>query len=140
MGLASAAPSDLLNNPRVTLTSNARADLEAGLVDSRIVALLDALARRYEIGIGVFKTGHSMRTRSGSISNHYYGRAVDVTFVGGSPVSEANLEARQIVVGLAGVQGGLRPDELGHPFADLSVVGGFSDADHDDHIHLGFDS
>jgi hypothetical protein len=24
-------------------------------------------------------------------------------------------------------------------FSDLSVVGGFSDADHDDHIHIGFD-
>lgn len=138
-GFANAAPSDLLNNPRVTLTSNARADLEAGIVDSRIVALLDAISRRYEIGIGVFKTGHSMRTRSGSISNHYYGRAVDVTFVNGSPVSDLNFPARQIVVSLAQIQGGLRPDELGHPFADLRVVGGFSDSDHDDHLHIGFD-
>lgn len=138
-GFANAAPSDLLNNPRVTLTSNARADLEAGVVDSRIVALLDAISRRYEIGIGVFKTGHSMRTRSGSISNHYYGRAVDITFVNGSPVSELNVAARQIVTALAEIEGDLRPDELGHPFTDLTVVGGFSDADHDDHLHIGFD-
>ena len=139
VGLANAAPSDLLNNPRVTLTSNARADLEGGLVDSRIVALLDAISRRYKIGIGVFKTGHSMRTRSGSISNHYFGRAVDVTFVDGSPVSPSNPAARQAVVSLAQIKGDLRPDELGHPFADLRVMGGFSDSDHDDHIHIGFD-
>jgi hypothetical protein len=139
-GVASAAPSDLLNNPRITLTSNARADLEAGIVDSRIVALVDAISRRYAIGISVFKSGHSMRTRSGSISNHYYGRAVDISFVDGSPVSGSNSPARQIVTSLAGLQGPVRPDELGHPFLDLVVVGGFSDADHDDHIHLGFDS
>jgi hypothetical protein len=139
VGLAKAPPSDLLNSPRVTLTSNARADLEAGVVDSRIVALLDAISRRYEIGIGVFKTGHSMRTRSGSISNHYFGRAVDITFVSGGPVSDLNRAARQIVMSLAAIQGDLRPDELGHPFTDLSVVGGFSDADHRDHIHVGFD-
>ena len=138
-GLANAAPSDLLNNPRVTLTSNARADLEAGVVDARIVALLDAISRRYTIGISVFKSGHSMRTRSGSISNHYYGRAVDITFVNGSPVSYLNLEARQVVVSLAAIQGDLRPDELGHPFADLQFVGGFSDAHHATHIHIGFD-
>jgi hypothetical protein len=139
-GLASAAPSDLLNNPRVTLTSNARADLEGGFVDSRVVALLDAISRRHAIGISVFKTGHSMRTRSGSISNHYYGRAVDISFVDGSPVSDSNFGARQIVVSLAGLQGSLRPDELGHPFGDVHFIGGFTDADHGDHIHIGYDS
>ena len=139
IGVANAAPGDLLNNSRVTLTSNARADLEAGLVDSRIVALLSAVSRRYEIGIGVFKTGHSMRTRSGSISNHYYGRAVDVTFIDGSPVSDLNFAAREVVLSLAQIQGDVRPDELGHPFYDLRVVGGFSDTDHDGHLHIGFD-
>lgn len=138
-GLASAAPTDLLNNPRVTLTSNARADLEAGVVDARIIALLDAISRRYAIGISVFKSGHSMRTRSGSISNHYYGRAVDITFVDGRPVSDGNNSARHIVEALAKIQGGMRPPELGHPFSDLTVIGGFSDADHDDHLHIGFD-
>jgi hypothetical protein len=138
-GLANAAPSDLLNNPRITLTSNARADLEAGIIDSRIIALLDAIARRHTIGISVFKSGHSMRTRSGSISHHYYGRAADISIVDGSPVSITNRSARQVVLSLATLQGQIKPDELGHPFADLSVVGGFSDADHQGHLHLGFD-
>lgn len=134
-----AAPSDLLNNPRVSLTSNARADLESGLVDSRLVALLDAISRRYTIGVGVFQTGHAMRTRSGSISNHYVGRAADITLVDGSAVNSANFEALQVVLSLAEIEGDLRPDELGHPFSGLSVVGGFSDADHRHHLHIGFD-
>jgi hypothetical protein len=139
-GLANGAPSALLHNPRLTFTSNARADLEAGVVDSRIVALLDSISRRYQIGISVFETGHSMLTRSGSTSNHYYGRAVDISFVDGSPVSTTNSSARHLVTALAALRGPLRPDEIGHPFPDMIFVGGFSDADHDDHIHLGFDS
>lgn len=139
IGFANAAPSDLLSNPRITLTSNARADLEAGIVDSRIVALLDALSRRYSLGITVFKTGHSMRTRSGSISNHYYGRAVDISFVGGTAVEVSNLAARRVVGSLARLRGQWRPTEVGHPFPDLRFAGAFHDTDHRDHIHIGFD-
>ncbi|MBA2312038.1 MAG: lytic murein transglycosylase [Actinobacteria bacterium] len=138
-GLAKAAPGDLLDNPRITLTSSARADLEAGLVDSRVNALLDAISRRYPIGVTVLKAGHSTRTRSGSISNHYYGRAVDIFFVDGSPVSSSSLPARQVVGFLARLEGQLRPSEVGHPFSNLYFPGGFTDADHLDHIHLGFD-
>lgn len=138
--LANAASSDLLHNPRITLTSNARADLEAGIVDSRIVALLDALSRRFTIGITVFKTGHSIRTRSGSISNHYYGRGVDIFFVNGFPVSASNSSARQVVMSAAALRVQVRPSELGHPFGSIGFPGAFTDADHDDHIHVGFDA
>lgn len=139
-GFANAAPSDLLNNPRITLTSNARADLEAGIVDSRIVALLDAISRRYEIGISVFKTGHSQYVRgTHRVSNHFVGRAADISFVGGQPVSSLNKSAESLVIELSRLQGRLRPDEIGHPFGAIRFPGGFTDADHLGHIHLGFD-
>ncbi|MEA2433941.1 MAG: hypothetical protein QOG54_1398 [Actinomycetota bacterium] len=134
-----AVPTDLLANPRVILTANARADLEAGVVDGRILALLDALSRRHVLAISVFKTGHSIRSRSGSISNHYYGRAVDISFVDGEAVSSLNLAARAVVIQLAALTEPFRPTELGHPFTDIQVAGGFSDDDHADHIHIGFD-
>ena len=137
--IANASPSDLLNNPRVTLTANARADLAAGVIDSRIVALLDALARRYTIGVGVFKTGHAVRTRSGSVSNHYFGRAVDISFVNGTPVSSLNRAAELLVTALSQMDAQMRPSEIGHPFSSLMFLGGFSDSDHDGHIHIGFD-
>lgn len=113
--------------------------LEAGIVDSRVVALLDALARRYTIGVGVFKTGHSMRTRSGSISHHYYGRAVDISVVNEAPVSASNASAMDLVELVSRIEGSLRPDEIGHPFSTVRIEGGFSDADHDDHVHIGYD-
>lgn len=135
-----ASASDVLRNPKILLTSNARADVEAGVVDARLLALLDALSRRYSIGVSVFKTGHSMRTRSGSISNHFYGRGVDIFFVGGQPVSSANAAARAAVLFLRSLPAGVRPTEIGHPFEDVEMPGGFTDADHAGHIHLGFDS
>lgn len=138
--VVAAAASDILKNPRITLTANARADVEAGRVDARVLALLETISRRYTVGVSVFKTGHSKYVKnSDRISNHYYGRAVDISFVGEAPVSVSNPAAGQVVALLAGLPGGIRPDEVGHPFAGLEFVGGFTDADHQGHIHFGFD-
>ncbi|MDP9069325.1 MAG: lytic transglycosylase domain-containing protein [Actinomycetota bacterium] len=138
-GVAYAAATDLLRNPRVVLTPNARADLEAGAVDERLVSLLSWIAQRHTITISVFKTGHSKYTRSGSVSNHYYGRGADIFIVDGSPVSSKNDAAYRVVLEIAGLEGALRPSELGHPFGAVGFPGGFTDADHRDHIHFGFD-
>lgn len=138
-GIAAASPSDILNDPRISLTANARADVEAGVVDARILALLETISRRYSVGVGVFKTGHSKYVKdSDRISYHFYGRAVDISFVAGAPVSTSNFQAREVVTFLAGLRGQVRPDEVGHPFSDLIFSGGFSDADHKGHIHIGY--
>lgn len=137
--VAHAAASDLVRNPRVVLTPNARADLEAGAVDPRLVSLLAWIAERHTISITVFKTGHSQYTRSGSVSNHYYGRGADIFIIDGAPVSVSSRAAREIVLEMAGLDGPLRPTELGHPFGAIGFPGGFTDSDHLDHIHLGFD-
>ena len=138
-GVAYAAANDLLRNPRVVLTPNARVDLEAGAVDQRLVSLLTWIAERHTISITVFKTGHSKYTRSGSISNHFNGRGADIFIVDGLPVSASNATAREVVLEIARLEGPLRPTELGHPFGALGFSGGFTDADHADHIHIGFD-
>ena len=138
-GVALASSRDLLRNPRVILTPHARADLEAGAVDSRLVSLLSWIAERHTISITVFKTGHSKYTRSGNVSHHYHGRAADIFFVDGRPVSSASPSARRVVTEMAGLQGHLRPTELGHPFGAIGFPGGFTDADHADHLHIGFD-
>lgn len=138
-GVAYAAANDLLRNPRVVLTPNARADLEAGAVDPRLVSLLAWVAERHTISITVFKTGHSKYTRSGSISNHYVGRGADIFIVDGRPVSASNAAARAVVLEVARLEGQLRPSELGHPFGALGFPGGFTDVDHADHLHIGFD-
>ena len=139
-GIVSVAARDLLGNPRVVLTPDARADLEAGVVDRRLVSLLTWIAERHTISISVFKTGHSKYTRSGRVSNHYVGRGADIFIVNGSPVSASNQAALDMVLEMARLERALRPGELGHPFGAIGFPGGFTDADHRDHIHVGFDS
>lgn len=139
-GVAHASTRDLLRNPRISLTPYARADLEAGLVDPRLVSLLSWVAQRHSLTVSVFKTGHSKYTRSGSISLHYLGRGADISIVDGSLVSYTNRAARDVVLEIASNQGVTRPDELGHPFGSVGFPGGFTDADHADHLHLGFDA
>ena len=138
-GVAYAASADLLRNPRVVLTPNARADLKAGVVDQRLVSLLSWIFQRHSMYITVFKTGHSKYVEgTDRVSNHYYGRAADLFFVDGDPVSVTNVAARTLVLELAHIHGALRPDELGHPFGAIGFPGGFTDADHRDHVHIGF--
>jgi hypothetical protein len=131
-------PNALVRNRNVTLTANARYDLESGVVDQRLTALLEALASRWEIGISVFKLGHSMYTGSGSVSLHYSGRAADIYAIDGSPVSDSNYEARALVVWLSSLSGPGRPSEIGSPFP-IQGPGAWTDVAHDDHVHIGFD-
>lgn len=139
--VAYAATTDLLDNPRVILTPQARADVAAEIIDQRLVSLLAWVAQRHTITVTVFVSDHSKYVEGTErVSNHYYGRAADVFFVDGAPVSAANAAAHAVVMELTTLVGPLRPDELGHPFGAIGFPGGFTDAAHAGHIHLGFDS
>lgn len=133
------SPADFLANPRIDLTPMAEEDVAAGIVDVRLLSLLDALSTEHRLYITVFKTGHSVRTRNGSISNHYYGRAADIFSVDDLAVSSSNVAARQLVLTIGAIGDPLRPDEVGHPFTSIDFGGEFTDADHQDHVHIGFD-
>jgi Transglycosylase SLT domain len=138
--LPPADTAQVLNNERIVLSPRARGDLQNGVVDPRLVSLLAWISERHTIDVTVFKTGHSKYTRSGSVSNHYLGRGADIFSVDGRPVDAFNRAALSVVLELASVRGVLRPDEFGHPFGPIGFPGGFTDADHDDHVHIGYDS
>jgi hypothetical protein len=129
-------PSALVRNPNVILSANARYDLESGVVDERLVALLEAIASRWRIGISVFKTGHAKYTSSGNVSLHYSGRAADIYAVNGLSVGDYNLEAGALVEWLNTLTGPGRPSEIGSPFA-VEGPGAWTDSAHGDHIHVG---
>jgi hypothetical protein len=114
------SPRQFLANPRIMLTERARADVATGTVDARLLTLLDGLSRRHLLLVTVFKTGHSVRTSSGSVSNHYYGRGADIFAVDDVLVRASNPAARQLVFAIGAVGGPLRPDEVGHPFFEHS--------------------
>ena len=58
-------------------------DLEQGRIDPRIVGLLGAITQTHEITISALRSDHSMTTTEGYVSNHYYGRAMDIAVVDG---------------------------------------------------------
>jgi hypothetical protein len=141
-GAAYAEPSraNVLDNPRIILTDTARLDIEQGLIDGRVLAVLEAASQRFTIAVSVLKTGHTPYVAgTTSFSNHFFGRAADIYAVNGQNVSPLNPHAQALTVWLSQFPSELRPSEVGSPFASLLFPGAFSDADHLNHIHIGFD-
>ena len=130
----------LADNPNLTLTDAARADLLAGAVDQRVVDYLAALVVNHRISVSVFKTGHSKYVAgTNRVSNHYSGRAVDIYAVDGVDVSASAEAARAIAEQSLGSAPPLRPDEFGSPWPDLErYPGAFSDSSHAQHLHAGW--
>lgn len=140
VSVVAAAPAELLANPRLVLTDRARNDLAAGVVDARVVALLAAVTASHTVGVSVLKTGHSTFVEgTARVSNHFAGRAVDIYMVDGGPVSPSSAATAALVEWLGSIQGAARPSEVGQPLADVGRLGFFTDAAHQDHIHIGFD-
>jgi hypothetical protein len=140
---ADASAAQLLVNPRLTLSAAAHDDLAGGVVDARLVATLTAMLDRHTLTISGFKTGHPVHVvtdhgLSNEISNHYYGRAADITAVDGAPVSRRNLAARAAILRLKATPFGGRRPEIGQPWPDLVGDGVFTNAVHQEHIHVGF--
>jgi transglycosylase-like protein with SLT domain len=127
----------VLSHPNIELRPEARADIEAGRVDGRLLGALLFLASEHQLGsVGPFATGHSLYVEgTNRISNHAYGRAVDISIVDGVAVSPSNQSARAAAESLLALQEPLRPDELGSPW-DLAKPGAFTDSSHQDHLHV----
>lgn len=129
----------VLADDRVKLDPRAQSDLEtAGRIDPRLSAALLEAAKRFEISIWVLQTGHSYFTASGSVSNHSFGRAADIGSVDGKVVSPDNEEAKELALALGRLPEPLRPTEIGSPW-EIDELGYFTDGDHQDHLHVGFD-
>lgn len=129
----------LVGNPRLVLTPSARGDLEAGLIDARVVTMLAALSEQHTIAVSVLRTGHTKHVANTTrISNHWCGQAADIWMIDGVRVSSAHGTARAIAEWMGTLQGPLRPSEIGTPWADLRGPGYFSDAMHQGHLHVGY--
>jgi hypothetical protein len=142
LGTAPADVAALVDHPNLTLTAEGRADLLSGTTDPRVVAALAAAVAEHQIEVTVIRTGHSQFVRgTDRVSNHFYGRGVDISSIDGVPVSTSNQAALRLAVALLTADASLRPDELGSPWPELAQFpGAFSDADHAGHLHLGWRS
>ncbi len=119
-------------------------DIQSGVIDPRILNILGAISQQHTIRISALRSDHSKLTSSGNVSNHYYGRAMDIAAIDGVPCTDVSPDgpcgtiARQ----LGALPAGQEPTELIYCF-DPDGPGdpnGFAQADHCDHVHVGFDA
>ena len=132
----------LVASPQITTTTShgcdPRADLASGRLDLRVQSLLAVLAERHTIRLSCLRTGHSRFVKGTTrVSNHTVWRAVDIDMVDGRPVSRRSRAARALALWLDGLQGPLRPAEVGSPFA-FGRRPYFSDEGHQEHVHIGY--
>lgn len=139
----------VLADDRITLGSG-YGDVAAGRIDPRVLALLLYLAEAHgEVTVSVLITGHSRfvaqtaaekkAKRPRRVSAHTYGRAVDISSIGGVPVignqqpgGVVDLAVRDIL----SLPSALQPAQV-ISLLDLSGPS-FRLPDHGDHLHVGY--
>jgi hypothetical protein len=127
----------LLNDANVVFNAVGVADLRAGRIDPRIVAVLTKLARTHAVTVSAMCSDHPKFTAGGSLSAHYLGRGVDIAAIDGVPVNAGNPTARDVALGLGSLDPTYRPDEIGSPFV-IAAPGYFTDASTQDNLHIAF--
>jgi hypothetical protein len=115
-------------------------DIQAGMLDQRVTGLLALMTEDHQITITALRSDHSQMTASGNVSNHFYGRAMDIASVDGVSCTDTSTTAPCAELGyaLAQLPAPLHPTELIYCF-DLDGAGpAFALPDHCDHIHAGY--
>jgi hypothetical protein len=116
-------------------------DITSGALDPRIVALIGAITQEHQLTLSALRSDHSELTANGSVSNHFFGRAMDIAAVDGVSCTDTSPEAPCANLGrtLAYMPAPLHPTELIYCF-DLDGAGpAFALPDHCDHVHAGYD-
>src|SRR3954451_25170750 len=130
----------VLSDPRIDIYDGGREDIRTGQIDRRVLATLEYLAESgFRPTVTCLKSGHSLLTSSGNISEHSSGNAVDIGAVNGIPIlghQDPGGIADQVVHRLMLLQGTMQP----HQIISLLDYGAntFAMADHADHVHVGF--
>ncbi|HEU5212157.1 MAG TPA: hypothetical protein VFU10_05255 [Gaiellaceae bacterium] len=130
----------LLDDRRVTIYAGGRADIEAGRVDVRVLALVAFLADTYgSVDVSCLISGHRLYARPGVVSAHIYGLAADISAVGHTSIlgnQEPGGITEEVVRSILLLPVELRPRQV----ISLLGLGGpsFAQADHYTHIHVGF--
>jgi hypothetical protein len=133
----------VLANPRIKIYEGGRRDIRAGVIDRRVLASLEVLAAN-----GLKPTVTSLRsgrgglyTKSGNISHHITGSAVDIAAINDTPVlgnqgegSITDTAVRQLLT----LQGTMKPAQIITLMKYEGTDNTVAMSDHHDHIHIGW--
>ncbi len=129
----------VLAEPNITLPPAARADISTGHVHDSVLETLLTLARGFQIGVSVVRSGHPTYVFGTSrLSDHPFGRAFDTWRINGHSVVAATTP-RSLVTSYMQAAAQAGSYNVGGPYL-LSGPQYFSDATHHDHVHAGFES
>jgi hypothetical protein len=132
----------VLANPHIEIYTCGREDIQAGLVDQRVLATLELLAAAgLRPTVSSLECGHSYLTASGNVSHHSSGNAVDISAINGVPIagnqgpgSITEITIQRILT----LQGSMKPDQIISLMTFAGTDNTYSMADHADHIHVGW--
>jgi hypothetical protein len=132
----------VLRNPRIDIYGCGRRDVRASKIDRRVLATLEYLAASgMRPTVTSLDCGHSTYTKSGNVSHHASGNAVDIAKINGVPVlghqgkgSITDLAVRRLLT----LQGAMRPAQIITLMKYDGAPNTMAMGDHHDHIHVGF--
>ena len=133
----------VLADRRIQIYECGREDIRAGIIDRRVLALLEFLAdSNLKPYVSTLKCGHSYYVAGGgSVSEHTYGDAADIAMINGVPMaghqgpgSITDTTVRRILT----LQGGMQPNQVITLMDYPGVPYAWAQGDHADHIHVGF--
>lgn len=135
-----AIASRILADPSVKIYAGGRNDIVSNKIDVRVLAMIAYLRESFgSVTVSCLFSGHRLYARPGVVSAHIYGRAVDISAVGGVPIQGhqqpggiTERTVREILEAPAEVM----------PRQVISLLGlggpSFPLADHYNHIHIGY--
>src|SRR5690348_10077953 len=135
-----AIASKILADPNVSIYQGGRNDIVNNKIDVRVLAMIAYLRESFgSVTVSCLLSGHRLYARPGVVSAHIYGRAVDISAIGGVPIQghqqPGGITERTVRAIL------LLPEEV-MPRQVISLLGlggpSFPLADHYNHIHVGY--
>ncbi|MDX8153852.1 lytic murein transglycosylase [Patulibacter brassicae] len=133
----------VLANKDLDIYGAGRQDIERGVIDRRVLALLEYLtANGLRLQITSLKSGHSILSKSGNVSEHSTGTAVDIAAVNGIRIERKTQGAGSITDQtnrlILQLQGAMKPHQIISLMTYPGTDNTLSLPDHDDHIHVGY--
>jgi hypothetical protein len=135
-----AIASKVLSDPNISIYAGGRNDIVQNKIDVRVLAVIAYLRESFgSVTVSCLLSGHRLYARPGVISAHIYGRAVDISAVGGIPIMGhqqpggiTERAVREILL--------LPQEDMPRQVISLLGLGGpsFPLADHYNHIHIGY--
>jgi len=135
-----AIASRILADRNISIYAGGRSDIISNKIDVRVLAMIAYLRESFgSVTVSCLLSGHRLYARPGVVSAHIYGRAVDISAVGGvsiqghqGPGSITERTVREILQ--------LPQEVMPQQVISLLGLGGpsFPLADHYNHIHIGY--